>query len=67
MYVTLLYNDCLYVIARYVRFLFSSLTLFSFRSEKQNKEEIIKNTCFICGLERKVKNDNLLQNIFKMF
>ena len=30
------------------------------RSEKQNSEEIIKNTCFICGLERKVRQWPLL-------
>jgi inositol 1,4,5-triphosphate receptor type 1 len=29
-------------------------TFADLRSEKQNKEEVIKNTCFICGLERKV-------------
>lgn len=28
-------------------------TFADLRSEKQQKEEIIKNTCFICGLERK--------------
>ncbi|XP_023342605.1 inositol 1,4,5-trisphosphate receptor, partial [Eurytemora carolleeae] len=28
-------------------------TFADLRSEKQNSEEIIKNTCFICGLERK--------------
>merc|ERR1719233_1018314 len=28
-------------------------TFADLRSEKQNKEEVIKNTCFICGLERK--------------
>ncbi|XP_076133509.1 inositol 1,4,5-trisphosphate-gated calcium channel ITPR3 isoform X1 [Alosa pseudoharengus] len=27
-------------------------TFADLRSEKQNKEEILKNTCFICGLER---------------
>ena len=30
-------------------------TFADLRTEKNNKEEIIKNTCFICGLERKVK------------
>ena len=29
-------------------------TFADLRTEKNNKEEIIKNTCFICGLERKV-------------
>ena len=29
-------------------------TFADLRTEKTNKEEIIKNTCFICGLERKV-------------
>ena len=29
-------------------------TFADLRSEKQIKEEVIKNTCFICGLERKV-------------
>merc|ERR1739838_1255483 len=28
-------------------------TFADLRTEKNNKEEIIKNTCFICGLERK--------------
>jgi len=28
-------------------------TFADLRSEKQNKEEVIKNSCFICGLERK--------------
>ena len=32
-------------------------TFADLRTEKNNKEEIIKNTCFICGLERKVKKE----------
>ncbi len=31
-------------------------TFADLRSEKQTKEEVIKNSCFICGLERKVAN-----------
>ena len=38
-------------------------TFADLRTEKNNKEEIIKNTCFICGLERKVKLSNNKCNI----
>ncbi len=31
-------------------------TFADLRSEKQTKEEVIKNSCFICGLERKVSS-----------
>ena len=34
-------------------FIYGIISITLFRSEKQNKEEIIKNTCFICGLERR--------------
>ena len=33
-------------------------TFADLRTEKNNKEEIIKNTCFICGLERKVSTQH---------
>ena len=35
-------------------------TFADLRTEKNNKEEIIKNTCFICGLERKVIRQGLV-------
>jgi hypothetical protein len=31
-------------------------TFADLRSEKQTKEEVIKNSCFICGLERKASS-----------
>jgi hypothetical protein len=34
-------------------------TFADLRSEKQTKEEVIKNSCFICGLERKVGNSTI--------
>ena len=38
-------------------------TFADLRTEKNNKEEIIKNTCFICGLERKVMRQDLVLKI----
>ena len=38
-------------------------TFADLRTEKNNKEEIIKNTCFICGLERKVMRQGLVLKI----
>ncbi len=40
-------------------------TFADLRSEKQTKEEVIKNSCFICGLERKASS--LLKNRTKTF
>jgi inositol 1,4,5-triphosphate receptor type 1 len=41
-------------------------TFADLRSEKQNKEEILKNTCFICGEYSMVVN-TVNQNIFWKF